>query len=136
MKRLVRFVCVLCLALLAPLASRAEEVIAHGRFAQVRLYRPAGKPRQFVLFLSGDQGWTASAARLARLLTQHGAMVAGVDMPAFQAKLTAGDVPTGDLENLAHYLQGYARLPTYHTPLLAAPAPSSSAGRLYRASRS
>jgi type IV secretory pathway VirJ component len=27
--------------------------------------------------------------------------------------------PDGDLENLSHYIQGYAKLPTYHTPVLA-----------------
>src|SRR6201996_4408499 len=124
MKRLVGFAFMVCLALLAPCAGRAAEVIAHGRFAQVRLYRPAGEPRQFVLLLSGKAGWNDSTARLATLLVNRGAMVAGVDMPAFQTKFAAGDVPVGDLENLAHYLQGYARLTTFHTPLLAA-APST-----------
>jgi type IV secretory pathway VirJ component len=124
MKRLVGFAFMICLGLLAPSASRAAEVIAHGRFAQVRLYRPAGEPRQFVLLLSGKAGWNDSTARLSALLVNHGAMVAGVDMPAFQTKFAAGDVPVGDLENLAHYLQGYARLATFHTPLLAA-APST-----------
>lgn len=126
MKRLAWFACMLCLALLTPCAGRAEQVIAHGRFEQVRVYRPAGAPRQFVLFLSGEGGWNDAAAREAGLLAKRGAMVAGVDLPRFQAKLAPDDVPVGDLENLAHYLQGYARLATYHTPVLAA-APSSQA---------
>ncbi|HEY4030141.1 MAG TPA: AcvB/VirJ family lysyl-phosphatidylglycerol hydrolase [Caulobacteraceae bacterium] len=126
MKRLAWFACMLGLALLVPCAGRAEQVIAHGRFEQVHVYRPAGAPRQFVLFLSGDKGWTAAAARQAALLAKHGAMVAGVDLPRFEAKLVPGDVPVGDLENLAHYVQGYARLATYHTPLLAA-APTALA---------
>lgn len=121
MKWLSVFVGLLCLVLLAPGAGRAAEVLAHGRFEQVRLYRPAGAPRQFVLFLSGDQGWTAGDGRRAAVLARRGAMVAGVDLRRFQAKLQPGDIPVGDLENLAHYVQGYARLSTYHTPLLAAP---------------
>ncbi len=47
-------------------------------------------------------------------------------MPRLQAKLGPNEVPIGDFENLSHYLQGYARLPTYYTPLLAAP-PSRAA---------
>lgn len=126
MKRFAWFACMLCVALFAPCAGAAKEVIAHGRFVQVHLYRPSGNPRQFVLFLSGDQGWNGAEARLAGLLVKHGAMVAGVDMPRFEAKLAPDEMPVGDLENLAHYVQGYARLATYHTPLLAA-APSTSA---------
>jgi len=121
MKRLAWLACLLCVALLTPRPGRAEEVIAHGRFEQVRVYRPAGPPRQFVLLLSGDKGWNAAAASQAVLLAKRGAMVAGVDLPRLQAKLAPDEIPVGDLENLAHYVQGSARLATYHTPLLAAP---------------
>ena len=120
------FACVLCVALFTPCTGRTEEVFAHGRFAQVHLYRPARKPGQFVLFLSGKTGWNAAAAKMASLLVKRGAMVAGIDMPRFEANLAPDDIPVGDLENLSHYVQAYARLATYHTPLLAAP-PSTSA---------
>lgn len=133
MKRLAWLVCLLCLGLFIPRAGSAAEVIAHGRFEQVRVYRPAGAPRQFVLFLSGAKGWNAAAARQAGLLARRGAMVAGVDLPRFRAKLDPDDVPVGDFENLAHYLQGYARLSTYHTPLLAAPASTATFARALKA---
>jgi type IV secretory pathway VirJ component len=123
----------LCIALSVPCVGSAEDLMAHGRFAQVRLYRPAGKPRRFVLFLSGDRGWTGAEARLAGLLVKHGAMVAGVDMPRFKAKLAPDDIPAGDFENLAHYVQGYARLSTYHTPLLAAPRSTAAFARAVQA---
>ena len=126
MRRLIAFACLLCLAAFGPSTGRAEELISHGRFTDVRLYRPAGEPRQFVLFLSGDKGWNATDAKRAKLLAEHGALVAGVDLPRLQAKLGPKEVPIGDFENLSHYLQGYARLPTYYTPLLAAP-PSRAA---------
>lgn len=134
MKRFAWFVaCLVCLALFIPCAGRAEEVIAHGRFEQVRVYRPEGKPRQFVLFLSGDKGWNTAAARLAGQLAKRGAMVAGVDLPRFKAKLIPGDIPAGDFENLAHYVQGYAGLSTYHTPLLAAPPSALAFARAVQA---
>ena len=60
-------------------------------------------------------------------------MVAGVDLPRFQAKLAPDDIPAGDFENLAHYLQGYARLSTYHTPLLAAPSSKAAFARAVQA---
>jgi type IV secretory pathway VirJ component len=123
--RLVRLVCLLCLGLFIPCVSHAEELIAHGRFEQVRLYKPAGQPSQFVLFLSGDEGWTDAEAAFADLLVKHGAMVAGIDMPSLETKLAPAEIPVGDLENLAHYLQGYAGVTTFLTPLLAT-APSTS----------
>ncbi|HEY6642332.1 AcvB/VirJ family lysyl-phosphatidylglycerol hydrolase [Povalibacter sp.] len=113
---------ILCLILLPIVAPRAQERISHGIFKDVTLYRPQGEPRQFVLFLSGDDGWSRHTANIARVLVNRGAMVAGIGMPKLVAALEASSdacvFPDGDLENLSHYLQGYARLNTYHTPLL------------------
>jgi type IV secretory pathway VirJ component len=104
----------------APLA--AQEMLSHGRFKEVAIYRPAGEVKQFVLFLSGDGGWSPEVSDLARQLVERGAMVAGIDTPKLFTALDADAgscvYPDGDLENLSHYIQGYARLPTYHTPLL------------------
>jgi len=103
-----------------PLA--AQEQLSHGRFKDVTIYRPAGEVKQVVLFLSGDDGWEGDVADLARKFADRGAMVAGIDTPRLYAALEADGgkcvFPDGDLENLSHYIQGYARLPTYHTPLL------------------
>jgi type IV secretory pathway VirJ component len=133
MKRLAGFACLLCLALSAPHVAAAQQLISHGRFDQVRLYRPAGAPRQVVLFLSGAKGWNAAAAKFALMLAQHGAMVAGIDLPRLETRLAQGETPVGDLENLAHYLEGYARLPTYRTPLLAAPPATAPFARTVKA---
>ncbi|HEX6395856.1 MAG TPA: AcvB/VirJ family lysyl-phosphatidylglycerol hydrolase, partial [Steroidobacteraceae bacterium] len=106
--------------LCTPLA--AQEQLSHGRFKDVAIYRPAGEVKQFVLFLSGDGGWIPEVSDIARKLVDRGAMVAGIDTPKLFAALEADGAscvyPDGDLENLSHYIQGYARLPTYHTPLL------------------
>ncbi|MDR6839787.1 AcvB/VirJ family lysyl-phosphatidylglycerol hydrolase [Pseudoxanthomonas sacheonensis] len=109
-------------ASLSALPARAQERISHGSFDRVALYRPQGEAGQFVLFLSGDSGWDGTMDTAARALVKEGAMVAGIDMPRLRAALGKdGDdcvLPDGDLENLSHYLQGYARQPTYRTPLL------------------
>lgn len=100
----------------------AQEHVSHGRFADVALYRPAADVKSFVLFLSGDGGWNQGVADMARALAGEGALVAGVDVPKFLASFhgdgTSCVNPDGDLENLSHYLQGYAQLPTYFAPML------------------
>jgi type IV secretory pathway VirJ component len=104
-------------------AHAAPEKITHGSFDDVRLYRPQGEVRGAVLLLSGDAGWEARSEKLATTLAAQGALVAGIDTPKLYRKLEADQsacvFPDGDLENLSHFVQGYARLPTYHRPLLA-----------------
>ena len=96
--------------------------LSHGRFQNVTVYSPQGPPKSFVLLLSGDAGWDARVASLAQPLVQRGAMVAGIDWPAFKRKLESDgsqcEFPDGDLENLSHFLQAYYHLPTYLDPLL------------------
>ncbi|MGO9038137.1 MAG: virulence factor family protein [Steroidobacteraceae bacterium] len=98
--------------------------LSHGRFKNVAVYAPDGTPASFVLFLSGDGGWDPGMAEIARRLSSHGAMVAGIDLPKFRANLEADDgdcvFPDGDLENLSRFLQAYYHLPTYLTPFFVA----------------
>lgn len=99
-----------------------QERISHGLFEAVTLYRPRGEVKSFSLFLSGNQGWDTRAAAMAQALADQGAMVAGIDTPALVARLDASEgdcvFPDGDLENLSRFVQGYARLPGYFTPVL------------------
>jgi type IV secretory pathway VirJ component len=96
--------------------------LSHGRFNDLLVYKPAGAPTSFVLFLSGDEGWNSIADTMARQLVQQGAMVAAIDWAQFRANLEAdGDecvFPDGDLENLSHFVQAYFHVPTYLTPML------------------
>lgn len=112
----------LCLFIVVGAPVHAQEQISHGRFENVTLYRPQGEARQFVLLLSGDDGWVRGVDRMAQLLAVEGAMVAGISTPRLLSNLEADGgscvFPDGDLENLSHYLQGYAGLSTYHIPIL------------------
>jgi type IV secretory pathway VirJ component len=96
--------------------------LSHGRFKDLQIYRPAGTPASFVLFVSGDEGWNATADRAARQLAQQGAMIAGIDWAAFRATLEADrdqcEFPDGDLENLSHFVQAYFHSPNYRSPIL------------------
>lgn len=103
-------------------APPSGETVSHGNFKDVTLYRPPGTANAFVLFLSGEGGWTPARAAQAQALAARGALVAGIHTPRLLAALTrnSGDclMPDGDLENLSHFLQGYARLPAYFAPVL------------------
>ncbi len=109
-------------ALMAACARHSPEVLAHGRFKAVTVYRPQGNVQEVVLLLSGDGGWQLDTDRMAKVLQAHGALVLGIDEPALLASFTQEKsecfFPDGDLENLSHYVQAYYRLPTYITPVL------------------
>jgi type IV secretory pathway VirJ component len=101
-------------------AANAAEILAHGRFTQVAVYRPAREVKQFVLLL-GDGANPVDVA-LAEELSREGAMVAHVNTAELLASLERDPAsctsPDGDLENLSRYVQAYYRLPTYITPIL------------------
>jgi len=108
------------LSLALPL--HAAETLSHGRFESITLYRPAGPVKSVVLFLSGDGGWSLGVVDMAQALANDGALVAGVSVPQLLANLEKDGEscvsPDGDLENLSHFVQSYAGLPTYHEPVL------------------
>jgi type IV secretory pathway VirJ component len=98
------------------------EHLSHGRFENLRIFKPAGDPGSFVLFLSAEQGWNAQADTIARALAASGALVVGIDDAQLAANLEADGsacvFPDGDLENLSHFVQAYYRLPDYRRPIL------------------
>jgi type IV secretory pathway VirJ component len=115
--------CLLLCALSMTSGARAGEMsVKHGNFGFVTIYRPVGAPTSVVLFLSGDGGWNQALADTARLLVAQGALVVGISVPEWQKKLeTEGQAclyPDGQLEELSHFVQASAKLPTYMTPYL------------------
>ncbi len=105
----------------AALPANAER-ISHGRFQDMVVYRPAGTPTSFVMFLSGDGGWNLGVIDMAQALVQKGAMVVGINTPKLLAGLdqskNACEYIAGDFENLSHYVQAYYKLPIYLEPIL------------------
>jgi len=97
--------------------------LSHGRFPDFTVYVPHAAPRGFVLFLSGDDGWTPALDAMAKQIAAAGAMVAGIDAAKFAAVLADDGgqcvFPDGDLENLSRFVQAYYRLPSYLLPILA-----------------
>jgi type IV secretory pathway VirJ component len=98
----------------------ATDTMSHGRFKDVRIERPEGEVRAFVLLLESDEPAVPDAIRA---LVAQGAMVADIDAKAFYADLEddGGDCvyPDGDLENLARHIEAYYKLPGYFPPIVA-----------------
>jgi type IV secretory pathway VirJ component len=105
-----------------PMPVSKPEVLSHGRFKKVEVFRPQGEVKHFALLMSGDGGWTSRLARMAGALASDGTLVAGVDTAQLFADLEKDGgtcvLPDGDLENLSHYVQAYYKVPTYYTPIL------------------
>jgi type IV secretory pathway VirJ component len=111
----------------APLPATApeiqpSEVFTYERFGKVSVYRPRGEPREVVLFLSGDGGWTLGVLTMTRRLVEQGALVAGIDNSHYLAELERAKErcvsPAVDLENLSHFLQSKLGFKTYMQPTL------------------
>jgi type IV secretory pathway VirJ component len=119
---LKKCIALLCLLACGAAAQASEEQVDHGHFGTVTIYHPDGAPRSVVLFLSGDGGWNLGVIDMAKLLVAQGALVVGISVPEWQKRLeTAGGdclYPDGDLEELSHFVQASARLPTYYSPYL------------------
>ncbi len=122
------------LVAIAPLAApapRAEKTtLSHGRFDGVVITRPASEARGVAILLYGGNDLGASRGRAEGALAARGALVVAVPVEPLLASLErdAGACvdPDGDVENLSHFVQAYAKLAAYHTPILVG-APSASA---------
>jgi type IV secretory pathway VirJ component len=79
-------------AALAQTPTPAPEIMTHGRFENVPIFRPAGEPNATVLFFSDNDGWTPRAERMARALADTGALVAGIDTARLMANYTKDEI--------------------------------------------
>ncbi len=113
----------LTLTALPAFSGAPPQVLDHGRFKNVHVYSPDSSAKSVVLFLSGDGGWQRQEQKQTLALVSEGALVIGIDTPQFMQALAldGGECvfPDGDLENLSHFVQAYAKLPSYRAPVLA-----------------
>ncbi len=91
-------------------------------FGKVILFHPDKTPDAVVLFISGDGGWTAREATMAKLISQQGALVVGVDIARYFKALKTEKVkcyyPASDFENLSMTLQKKYKFTQYYKPIL------------------
>ncbi|HEX9050811.1 MAG TPA: alpha/beta hydrolase, partial [Anaeromyxobacter sp.] len=105
--------------LAAALAAAPTRVDAPG-FGGVEVHAPAGSPARVVLLLSGAGGLDAATADAGAALAAKGALVVGVDTPAYLARRPAGRCvyPAGDLEELAQHVEKLREMPAYLRPVV------------------
>ncbi len=94
-----------------------------GPFGFVHLYRPPSTPapEPVVLFVSGDGGWALGVVNMARELAASGALVVGIDIRPYLARMERGTdcaYPAADLEALSQFVQQRLGYPVYHPPIL------------------
>jgi type IV secretory pathway VirJ component len=94
-----------------------------GRYGEVRVSRPSGPLRGFVVLFSALSGWRDTDQRAADLLAHQGILVVGVDTARYAAALAA--IPeachhlVGDVEGVSHQFERELRSSAYFTPIVA-----------------
>ena len=109
--------------LLFPLAATATKPVHYGLFGNVHVAAPAEAPKRTVVFLSDSNGWDARAEALASALADDGALVLGIDLPAYLKEMLSIDdkcsLPGAHIEEMSHWMQRERKLAEYSTPVLA-----------------
>jgi type IV secretory pathway VirJ component len=106
------------------------QALAFGLFSNVRVFRPAGTPRQFVLLVSGSDSPSAGERQMIAKMVGAGAMVAAVPLAPFYRRLEAQDgkctYAAGAFENLSRQVQAYEKLAAYLPPMIVGAGSSAS----------
>lgn len=107
----------------ATMAPAGAETLNYGRFGDIDVLRPDGKPRSVTILVSGRGGALQAEAEIGRLLTAQGSLVLSVDGDRLMANIrpkpdeTCGDVGW-DFEAMSQYVQKELGLGDYRRPLL------------------
>lgn len=112
----------LVLLLCAATTYAQESLFGFGRFGSVHVFTPKGEPDSVALFISSDGGWNEGLVDMARLLSDMGAIVAGIDIRHYFRELAKSEDKCAslavDFENLSHALQKKYGLKEHKTPVL------------------
>jgi type IV secretory pathway VirJ component len=86
------------------------------------MIRPAGAPTALIFLLSDAEGWGDDERIMARSLAAEGALVLGVDLPSWRARIEPGDgcaYLVSDIEGLAQSVQRDLKVGSYLSPVVA-----------------
>lgn len=94
--------------------------LQYGLFGTVMLTHPARAPRRSVLLFSDRGGVDAASRTYAQGLAQAGSFVVTVDLDSYLKQLESltdpCSFPAGHVEEMAHWMERHANLPTYQPP--------------------
>jgi type IV secretory pathway VirJ component len=91
-------------------SSRPASALETGNLGQVHEFNPAGAMRGLVVLFSDARGWTSASDDAAVALMRDGAVVVGVDLPDYLARLDAHlgeachDV-VGDIDSISRHAE-------------------------------
>jgi len=123
-KRFFCALCVVCGQALFPTSARAATIPVHyGLFGEVHVASPSGEPKRTIIFISDRDGWDARAETLANALANDGALVFGVDYPAYlkemeSIKNDACHFPSAHIQEMSDWMQKNQKVKNFSYPLL------------------
>ena len=103
---------------------RPAWAIETGNLGDVRQINPVGAMRGLVVLFSDARGWSSVSDDTAAALARDGALVVGVDLPAYLQRLNAFTGETchgvvGDIESISRQIQRERGNTSYRTPIVA-----------------
>jgi type IV secretory pathway VirJ component len=103
---------------------RPARAIETGDLGDVHQTNPVGAMRGFVVLFSDARGWSSVSDDTAAALARDGALVVGVDLPAYLQRLNAHTGETchgvvGDIESISRQIQRERGNTSYLTPIVA-----------------
>ncbi|HEX7915427.1 AcvB/VirJ family lysyl-phosphatidylglycerol hydrolase [Rudaea sp.] len=104
-------------------AEAATTPVHYGLFGEVHVATPAGDPSRTVVFISDKDGWNARAESLATALSTDGALVFGIDYPAYlkemeSIKNDACHFPSAHIQEMSDWMQKNQKVKNFSYPLL------------------
>jgi type IV secretory pathway VirJ component len=120
----IRFFCALCAQSIFSLSvSAATTPVNYGLFGNVHVAAPAGEPKRTVVFLSDKDGWNDRAEMLATALSADGALVFGIDTPAYlkemlSIKNDACHFPSAHIQEMSDWMQKQQKVKNFSYPIL------------------
>jgi type IV secretory pathway VirJ component len=97
--------------------------VNYGLFGNVHVAAPPGEPQRTVIFISDASGWNARAEALAAALSADGALVFGIDYPAYLKELVsikndACHFPSAHIQEMSDWMQRHQNLKNFSYPVL------------------
>jgi len=112
----------LIFALAASFAQAASVPVHFGLFGNVHTATPPGQILRAVVLVSDKDGWSARDETLASALADDGALVFGIDLPAYLKQMESIDdkcsLPASHFEEMIHWMQREQKLDKFIYPLL------------------
>jgi len=105
------------------MAAAATVPVNYGLFGNVHVGSPAGEPTRTIVLISDKDGWSTRAESLATALSDNGALVFGIDYPAYLKELLsikndACHFPSAHIQEMSDWMQKNQKVKNFAYPFL------------------